>query len=99
MHKKNAEKNGQKSWFHAEEFHKQRALIEKNLKTEIFEALKSRPELDVSHLRVHVRGSVVTLEGTVENAQEARAMKKIVENIPGVSEVLNHLAGTRGIEL
>lgn len=56
MHKKNAEKNGQKSWFHAEEFHKQRALIEKNLKTEIFEALKSRPELDVSHLRVHVRG-------------------------------------------
>ena len=65
----------------------------------IFEAMKRSPEIDVSHIRVHVQGSSVTLEGTVDDPKEARAMKKIVENIPGVSEVINHLAGTKGIEL
>lgn len=141
MENKNTEKDKQpgvsgksssgKSWFNAEEYHKQRDSIKKvdaaeagfaqstgqnlvgrsDLENQgyaksakisekvIFEALKRSPEIDVSHVRVHVQGTIVTLEGTVDDPKEARAMKKMVENIPGVSEVINHLSGTRGIEL
>jgi osmotically-inducible protein OsmY len=90
------EKNSSgKEWFNAEKYHKQRDSIEKA----VFGALKKSPELDVSHIRVHVNGSSVTLEGTVDDPREARAMEKRVKNISGVSEVVNHLSGMRGIEL
>lgn len=63
---------------------------------EIFEALKRIPEIDVSEVRVYVEGEVVTLAGAAEDAEEARAMGKIVQNIPGVAKVIDHLYVRRG---
>lgn len=63
---------------------------------EIFEALKRSPEVDVSDLRVYFEEGVVTLAGSAEDAEEARAMGKIVQNIPGVSKVIDHLYVRRG---
>ncbi len=71
------------------------ASVEEN---QVFEALKRSPELDVSHVRVRMDGSVVYLEGTVDDANEARGVKKVVENIPGVSKVISHLYILTGTE-
>jgi osmotically-inducible protein OsmY len=46
--------------------------------------------------RVYVEGEVVTLAGVAEDAQEARAMGNIVQNISGVSKVIDHLYVRRG---
>lgn len=66
---------------------------------EIFEVLKRSPEVDVSDLRVYVEGEVVTLAGSAEDAKEARAMGKIVENIPGVTKVIDHLYVRKGSKI
>lgn len=67
-------------------------------RTETLEALKQGPTVDVANVRVHAENGVVTLEGTALNAKEVRAMHNIVENLPGVKQVINslHLAdGTK----
>lgn len=59
--------------------------------SQVIEALKRSPEIDVSRVAVRIRGSHVTLEGEAENLKEVRAMLSIVKNLPGVEEVKNEL--------
>jgi osmotically-inducible protein OsmY len=102
------------SWFNSSEYLRQRDSIEKVDESEksfafqnsskieekeIFEALKRSPEIDAADVRVYVEGEIVTLAGSAENAEEARAMGKIVQNIPGVSKVIDHLYVRRGSKL
>ena len=65
---------------------------------EIFEALKRGPTVDVANVRVHADKGVITLEGSALNAKEVRAMHNIVENIPGVKQVINRLHVAEGTE-
>lgn len=51
-------------------------------------ALKRSPEVDISHVNVEVNGGQVILSGLVQNPKESRAMERIVENVPGVTEVI-----------
>ena len=85
--------NSGKSWFNTSEYHRQRE------EKEIFEVLKRSPEIDASDVRVYVEGQIVTLAGAAEDAEEARAMGKIVQNIPGVTKVIDHLYVRRGTKL
>lgn len=80
----------------SELYHQQRASLKK---IEIYEALNRNPEVDASHVRVQLDNEIVILEGTAEDAKDARAMKNIVENIPGVAEVVSHLHVLRGTEI
>jgi osmotically-inducible protein OsmY len=59
--------------------------------SQVIEALKRSPEIDVSRVSVRIRGTHVTLEGEAENLKEVRAMLSIVKNLPGVDEVKNEM--------
>ncbi len=59
--------------------------------TQVIEALKRSPEIDVSRIDVRIRGHHVTLEGEAESLKEVRAMLSIVKNLPGVEEVKNEI--------
>lgn len=59
--------------------------------SQVMEALKRSPEIDVSNITVKIRGHHVTLEGEAESLKEVRAMLQIVRNLPGVEEVKNEI--------
>jgi hypothetical protein len=47
--------------------------------------------LDASNIDVHLEGTEVVLEGTVETKRDKRRAEDLVENVPGVTDVQNHL--------
>lgn len=58
---------------------------------QVIEALKRGPEVDIQDISVHVKGSVVYLEGLAEDTKELRAMESIAKSVPGVSEVISQV--------
>ena len=67
-------------------------IHEVNLTSEgVLEMLKRSPEIDSSTVDIQVKGTVITLTGVVGDAKEARAVEKVVANIPHVSQVVNKL--------
>lgn len=66
---------------------------------EVFEALKRSPGVDVAQVQVEATNGVITLSGTAASPKEARAMIKIVENISGVSKVVNNLTMIEGAKI
>lgn len=59
--------------------------------SQVMEALKRSPEIDVSNITAKIRGRHVTLAGEAESLKEVRAMLEIVRNLPGVEEVKNEI--------
>lgn len=59
--------------------------------SQVMEALKRSPEIDVSNITAKIRGHHVTLEGEAESLKEVRAILSIVKNLPGVEEVKNEI--------
>jgi osmotically-inducible protein OsmY len=62
-----------------------------DVRTAINEALHRRATHQASHIHVAVDGSTVTLIGTVQSAQERRAVIGAVGHAPGISEVVDRL--------
>ena len=61
------------------------------LATRVNAALAQRKGVDMSGLKVETKGGVVTLSGSVRDAQERTRVVDTVRGIRGVETVVNHL--------
>lgn len=59
---------------------------------QVLEALERSPEVDAQGLSVTINGNRITVEGVVSDVKEGRAVVSVVENLPGVSKVINKLS-------
>jgi osmotically-inducible protein OsmY len=64
---------------------------DRELRETVIAALDRQPWLTHSTLNVIVTDGVVELWGYVESEEERRAMRVLVENIPSVRQVVDHL--------
>lgn len=58
---------------------------------EVYDALKTSPELDASEIGVTVDNGIVTLLGKVSGSAEKRKAEIISVDVPGVLEVRNEI--------
>lgn len=61
------------------------------IREDVCERLADDDRLDASNIDVRLEGTEVVLEGTVETKRDKRRAEDLVENIPGVTNVQNHL--------
>jgi|GEM_PF-4467648 len=71
---------------------------DQSLKKEIKAKLDSHPEIDPHHISIHAKGGIVSMTGEVESLDEKSTIEALVENIEGVSEVVNFLKVRKGID-
>ena len=65
----------------------------------VLKVLQESPEADISQVEVEVLDGQVFLRGVVESPKEERELRKIVENIPGVTSVESELETKTGESL
>lgn len=63
---------------------------DERLKEDISDRLMSG-HLDASDVEVDVKSGVVTISGTVDNRSAKYQIEELADNIPGVTDVVNHL--------
>ena len=61
------------------------------IREDVCERLADDDKLDASNIAVRMEGNEVILEGTVETKRDKRRAEDLVDNIPGVTNVQNHL--------
>lgn len=61
------------------------------IREDVCERLSDDDKLDASNIAVRMEGTEVVLEGTVETKRDKRRAEDLIESIPGVSNVQNHL--------
>ena len=64
---------------------------EERIREDICERLMDDGEIDASDIDVKVAGNEVTLEGTVTDWRTKRRAEEVIQNVSGVSDVLNNL--------
>jgi hypothetical protein len=68
---------------------------DERIRDDAFVRLTRHGRLDASQINVEVTGGELTLDGMVRSRREKRMAEDIVESIPGVSDVHNHLHVTQ----
>lgn len=71
---------------------------DKKISEEVCEKLTFSHLVDASDFDVSVSEGIVTLEGTVNNRLERRLSEDLIEDLPGVKNVHNHLTVSRHVE-
>jgi osmotically-inducible protein OsmY len=61
------------------------------IREDVCERLADDDKLDASNIAVRMEGNEVVLEGTVETKRDKRRAEDLIESIPGVTNVQNHL--------
>jgi osmotically-inducible protein OsmY len=64
---------------------------EERIREDICERLMDHGEIDASDIDVKVKGNEVTLEGTVTDWRTKRRAEEVIQDVSGVSDVLNNL--------
>ena len=64
---------------------------DERIREDACEALLAHPEIDATDIEVLVNDGVVTLQGNVESRLAKRVTEDLIENISGVSDVLNEI--------
>jgi osmotically-inducible protein OsmY len=59
---------------------------------EVAERLRQMPGIDCQNVRVDVQGCMVTLTGSVRDAQARHAIEELVAACPGVQDVENRMS-------
>ncbi len=68
---------------------------DERIRDDAFVRLTRHGRLDASQINVEVTGGEVTLDGLVGSRRDKRMAEEIVETIPGVTDVHNHLHVTQ----
>lgn len=58
---------------------------------DVCETLQNHHHIDASEIEVSVKGGVVKLSGTVEERRTRRMVEEVIEHVPGIQEIENHL--------
>jgi osmotically-inducible protein OsmY len=61
------------------------------IREDVSDRLADDDKLDASNIAVRMEGTEVVLEGTVESKRDKRRAEDLVESVPGVTNVQNHL--------
>lgn len=61
------------------------------IREDVCERLADDDKLDASNIAVRMEGNEVVLEGTVETKRDKRRAEDLIDSIPGVTNVQNHL--------
>ena len=64
---------------------------DERLHEDVCEALKNHVEINASEIEVLIKQGKICLNGTVEDRQQRRLVEELLEKIPGIGEVENHL--------
>ena len=67
------------------------SLSDERVLDDVCEILARDSGFDASQMEVEVKDGVVFLKGRVENRQSKRMAELTIENLPGVSDVINQL--------
>ena len=65
----------------------QKEIIDFSLCTDVRAAIAADYTIDDSNIDVEVKDGIVTLEGTIDNLEQAARIKSMVQKIPGVKEI------------
>lgn len=65
-----------------------------NLGSDVAARIASLPDVDTSAVELHVEGTTVVLEGSVDTIMTARKVILATETVDGVHDVENHLTLT-----
>lgn len=65
----------------------ERSLVPKDIKSDIKLALQSEPWIPAGLVDVQVLKGVAILHGTYDTPDELKAIRVLVENVPGVREI------------
>ena len=71
---------------------------DKRLRDKLIHKLNAHPELDVSEVKINVKGGFVSITGTVENIDAKGTVEALVGKTDGVMDVVNFLQIRRGSE-
>ncbi len=69
---------------------------DERIRDDAFVRLTRHGRLDASQINVEVNDGEITLDGLVNSRREKRMAEDIVDSIPGVKDVHNHLHVTQG---
>lgn len=71
---------------------------DERIKEAVCERLTYSHDVDATDFEVHVSEGLVTLSGTVNSRQEKRLAEYLIEDLPGVVDVHNHLTVRKNVE-
>lgn len=66
--------------------------LDERIREDVCERLTFSQAIDASGFEVHVSEGLVSLEGVVESREQKRMAEELIEDLPGVKGVHNHLS-------
>lgn len=70
---------------------------DERIREDVCEKLMQHGEIDASDIEVQVRDAIVDLSGEIESRRVKRLVEDVVEEIPGVRDINNHLRIAEGL--
>lgn len=71
---------------------------DRRFRKELMKKLRAHPELDVSEVRLNVKGGYVSITGRVNDINAKSTVEAIIANTEGVVDVVNFLQLNKGFD-